>query len=102
MPKFIASYDLTSMTPSPHSEFITQSRKLGWLPWILSRNDLWYRLPNTTLVGTFATREAAVAALKQARENASAEIGKKIVMEKWIVAEYSGASFDSDETQKKS
>lgn len=101
MPKFIATYDLTNTTPNPYTEFIKQAGKLGWSSWILSSKDIWYRLPNTTLIGTFPTRDAASAALKKACDNTSAELGKAVTMEKWIVAEYSGATFDSDVSQPK-
>jgi len=99
MPTFIASYDLKETRPDPHQVFIEKAEKRGWSVWIKSSDDKWYRLPNTTLEGTFDTREEAAAALKATRADTEEEIGIRVTMEKWIVAQYSGASFNSDEQQ---
>lgn len=96
MAKYIASYDLRETSPSPHAEFLEQAKAKGWRLWILSGKNERYRLPNTTLDGDFADREAAVAALKATRTATEAKLGRPVVMEKWIVAERNGASFDSD------
>ncbi len=101
MATFIASYDLKETNPSPHSKFLEHARNNGWQLWILSSANEWYRLPNTTLVGTFANEDAAVAALKKTRTDTQSELGRTVTMEKWIVAEYGAASFDSDVHQPK-
>jgi preprotein translocase subunit Sec63 len=98
MPKFIASYDLKETYPDPHSPFLQKAEAAGWALWILSGNQKWYRLPNTTLVGEFADKDTAVNALKQARSDTQQEIGTTVTMPKWIVAEYSTATFISDDT----
>jgi len=101
MPKFIATYDLEETTPSPHSTFLDQAAENGWQPWILGSNDNWYRLPNTTLIGTFADRKSAVAALKKTKADTQAVLGRTVTMVKWIVSDRGGSSFDSDERQPK-
>lgn len=99
MPIFLASYDLKETTPDPHTVFLKKAVEQGWKLWILSSDNKWYRLPNTTLEGTFPDRPAAITALKAAQAATEREIGRAVTMEKWIVAEYSGATFNSDVTQ---
>lgn len=101
MPRFIASYDLKSSSPNPHSTFLDEAKKLGWQCWILSSNDFWYRLPNTTLVGTFSDMNAAKVAFNAIKPATEAVIGVAVIVEKHIIAEYSSVSFNSDVTQKK-
>jgi hypothetical protein len=100
MPSFIATYDLKETNPDPHSKFLAQARNHGWNYWILSSNGFWYRLPNTTLEGTFDNLEVAVRALQSTRDATQAEMGIPVTMEKWIVAQHVGARFDSDVRQK--
>ncbi|MBS0529646.1 MAG: hypothetical protein JSS22_09690 [Proteobacteria bacterium] len=99
MPSFIASYDLKETTPSPHVSFLDQATKHGWKLWILSSKNIWFRLPNTTLEGSFATKADAVAALKNARAATEAELGRPVTLLKWIVVDFSAASLDSDVSQ---
>lgn len=101
MPTFIVSYDLRNTTPDPHSKFLEVAGKKGWLAWILSSDNVWYRLPNTTLVGDFTTQEDAVRALESTRSTTASEIGGQVILEKWIVAQYGSARFDSDVKQPK-
>lgn len=101
MAAFIATYDLKETNPGPHSEFLEQAKKNGWKLWILSSDNEWYRLPNTTLIGSFDDREAAVAALKKTRADTQRELGIPVTMEKWIVAERGGSTFDGDIHQPK-
>jgi len=96
MPKYIATYDLLETYPDPHEEFLEQATARGWRLWILSGHNEWYRLPNTTLDGDFDSRDAAVTALKNTRAATESKLGRSVVMEKWIVADRSGATFDSD------
>jgi hypothetical protein len=67
----------------------------------LGSNDQWYRLPNTTLAGVFDTTALAEAALEKTRAATEKAIGITVTIEKWIVAEYSSARFNSDQTQPK-
>lgn len=100
MPDFLATYDLQSTHPDPHTEFLNQATKNGWRLWKLSTaQNKWYRLPNTTLEGPFNNRDAAVAALKKTQADTAAALGRTVNMEKWIVVEYSGAAWNSDVTQ---
>ena|SRR5947209_283638 len=101
MPTYLASYDLEETNPDPHSTFLEQSRKHGWEYWILSSTNVWYRLPNTTLVGTFASMSTAEQALEATRAATASAIGRPVNMEKWIIAEYSQARFNSDVRQQK-
>jgi hypothetical protein len=96
MPSFIASYDLKETRPDPHGVFLEKAEKRGWRAWIKG-SDKWYHLPNTTLEGTFDTRDEASAALKATRADTEKEIGVTVTMEKWIVVESNGATFNSDE-----
>lgn len=99
MPKYIASYDLEDTNPSPYDAFIEAAEKKGWFPWVWSGTyQKWYRLPNTTLIGEFETRAKAVEALKAAHSKAQSVIRRPFKMSKWIVANYTAASFSSDET----
>lgn len=99
MPLFIASYDLTKTNPPPHEKFIEEAAKKGWQRWVLSASNVWYRLPNTTLHGNFADREAAVQALKDTRAATQAAIGITVTMEKWIVTGPASSTFDGDVKQ---
>ena len=96
MASFIAAYDLGE-AHSPHSAFLKAAKNLGWEPWIQASSDKWYRLPNTTLKGTFSTTDAAVTAFKGIKAPAERDLGYSITIEKWIVAEYTTARFNSDE-----
>lgn len=96
MPRFIASYDLNEKN-SPHYEFIAAAEKHGWSLWIKASDDKWYRLPNTTLVGEFTNQETAVEAFKAIKPTAESELGGSITIEKWIVANYTVANFNSDQ-----
>jgi hypothetical protein len=101
VPSFIASYDLEDTRPSPYAAFLAAAENRGWSCWIKGGDSKqWYRLPNTTLVGDFESRDAAVAALKAAQSEAAAEIGHQFKMPKWIVAEKNGSQFNSDEISK--
>jgi hypothetical protein len=100
MATFIATYDLRQTNPDPHSKFLEKSRVFGWNYWILSDNSIWYRLPNTTLVGTFETMAAAEQALQATRTATQTDLGVAVTMEKWIIAQYTPARFNSDTTQQ--
>lgn len=100
MPNYIATYDLKETNPSPHWAFLSNAVKNKWLLWIRASDGKLYRLPNTTLIGTFATREAAGNALEKTRADTQAELGRAVTMPKWIVAEYSEARFNSDEVSQ--
>ena len=101
MPTFIATYDLKETNPDPHSKFLAQARNYGWNYWILSSDNVWYRLPNTTLDGTFETMEAAENALLATRAATEAEMGRPVTLQKWIIAQRDGSRFNSDSHQQK-
>jgi hypothetical protein len=94
---FLASYDLKETNPDPQATFLKQAIAHNWKLWILGGNNIWYRLPNTTLQGTFESLPTAEAALEATRAATQNEMGRTVTMSKWIVAEYSTARFNSDE-----
>lgn len=97
MSSFIATYDLKETNPDGHSIFLKHARRHGWNYWIQADDDaLWYRLPNTTLEGSFSTREDALSALRATLSAAETELGRQLIMTKWIVADYNRATFNSD------
>lgn len=98
MSRYMLSYDVQAVTPSPYGPLIEALAAEEWHPWIKSGNGRFYRLPNTTFVGEFVTRDDAKAAFFRAVQVASREIGRSIMVEKWIVATYLDATFDSDRT----
>lgn len=100
MPRFVISYDLEDTHPDPHSELLKHAEAFGWSVWIYApATSTWYRLPNTTLLGEFPSRESAKQAFDGAVETTRASIGKCKVT-KYFVAGYDGATFNSDETSK--
>ncbi|WP_266030404.1 hypothetical protein [Brucella intermedia] len=101
MAKFIATYDLTNTNPSPYSEYLSAAKELGWSVWILSSQSVWYRLPNTTLVGEFSDMDAAEKAFDSIKGRAEKKLGRPITVEKMIVANYTSSRFNSDQTQPK-
>lgn len=99
MPKYIACYDLENVSPSPYSAFLTAAVMKGWSLRIEGADGNKYRLPNTTLIGSFDSRDAAVQALKEAHAAAEKEIEKSFKRPKWIVASYTDATFYSDDVR---
>ena len=97
MPMFLASYDLKETNPDPHAIFLKQATTQGWKLWVLGGTNVWYRLPNTTLDGTFANMAAAESALEATRAATEKEMNRAVTMNKWIIAEYGSARFNSDE-----
>ncbi|WP_342723998.1 hypothetical protein AAFG07_33645 [Bradyrhizobium sp. B097] len=100
MPNFITTYDLVETRPDPHETFLEKAMARGWSVWKKGSDGRLYRLPNTTLTGSFANQDLAVAALKATRADTQRELGVKVSMEKWIVAQYSGSVFASDEKER--
>ena len=100
MPNYIATYDLKKTNPEPYGAFLEAAESLGWNTWIKSDGGEWYRLPNTTLEGEFKDIDAATHAFHAIKPSAEASLGRTITVEKFIVAQYSTAKFNSDETQR--
>lgn len=100
MTRYLISYDLKKTNPQPYEEVLEQAAKVGWTVWIFAPNkNKWYRLPNTTLVGEFDNRDAAKKAFDTAIQGAAKSLGISITVEKYFLADYSGAQFDSDVSQ---
>lgn len=99
MPRFIATYDLTNTNPSPYTAYREAALELGWAVWILSSKGVWYRLPNTTLVGSFDSMAIADKAFDAIKPAAEKKLGRLIKVEKHIIAQYSESRFDSDQSQ---
>jgi hypothetical protein len=100
MTDYVITYDLKRTNPDPHSELLKQSEKVGLKAWILASNGYWYRLPNTTLVGSFVDRATAKAAFDAAVAATALEITIPVTVEKWVLVAYSDSLFNSDVTQK--
>lgn len=95
MPNYIASYDLTNTSPTPYAEFTKQAEARGWGTWITVDGGVRYKLPNTTLYGSYPDRDAAVRALEETRAATQRALGK-CIMEKWIVSDSPQATLNSD------
>lgn len=98
MADYIAVYDLEEMNPSPYGEFIDQASMKGWTPWIWGpKNGKFLRLPNTTLIGEFSNSAAAKNAFDEAVSATTAELGRKVVVEKFVLGSFTATSFYSDD-----
>ena len=98
MPDYFVTYDLRVTDPDPHAEFIRQAEARGWVTYKWGPTARkWYRLPVTTLVGQFYNSRVAKARFVSAREAAEAALGIRVTVEKFILAAYRKAVFDSDE-----
>lgn len=97
MPTYLCSYDIKETHPDPHPTFLKQAVAHNWKLWVLGSNNVWYRLPNTTLEGTFADMSAAESALMAVRAATERETGRSVTLSKWIMVEYGYARFNSDE-----
>ncbi|WP_455872873.1 hypothetical protein [Rhizobium yanglingense] len=96
MARYIAVYDIADTHRDPHAAFIAQAEKLGWSTWVWALTaKKWYKLPNTSLIGDFQDRDAAQAAFNAAAKAARAEKGE-LTVEKYFIADWGSATFDSD------
>lgn len=97
MTEYVACYDLQSAF-DPYSQFLDQAEAKGWRRWIWGPNaQKWLRLPNTTLLGEFASASAAKAAFDSAVAATTLEIGSKVIVTKHLIGTFSETSFQSDE-----
>lgn len=97
MPDFGATYDLKWSTDTPYSEFKNQADKLGWKSWVLAGNGVYYKLPNTALVGSFSDMAAAEAAFAAIAAKTSAATGKVVTVDKWFIGQCPAWRVQSDE-----
>ncbi|TAV48428.1 hypothetical protein ELI30_09005 [Rhizobium leguminosarum] len=97
MPDYIAVYDLKSTNPDPYSMFIAEASKKGWSAFMWGpQAQQWFHLPNTTLVGQFQSRQAAVQAFHATTAATAAAIKIPVTVEKFLIAGYHDAEFNSD------
>lgn len=96
MPKFMATYDISSTKPDAHDTFREKAKDNGWSLCIKDSENKWWKLPNTTLIGIFSDSESAVASIKKAFSQTKAK-HPACAFEKWLVADYGIGTFDSDE-----
>ena len=101
MPKYLATYDFKDTIPDPHSTFLQKAVQQGWRVWILTRANIWNRLPNTTIIGEFASQVAADRAFDAAVAATATAIGRAVAVEKYILVDYEGALVASDRQQTK-
>ncbi|GAA2821501.1 hypothetical protein EDC40_10361 [Aminobacter aminovorans] len=102
MPKFIVTYDLPDSipnSPDPHATFLEEARKLDWDYWILV-NHVWYRLPNTTLIGQFSDIAAATASFHAIEAATTKALRRTVKADKFFVANYITSRLSSDEQEK--
>jgi hypothetical protein len=99
MASFLLSYDLKNTTPSPYATFLAKSASLGWSAWIKGSTGVMYRMPNTTLIGSFPTMDAAEKAMNDPKLATQQAIGTAVTIEKFVIVEYVSARFNSDEKQ---
>jgi hypothetical protein len=98
MSDYFVTYDLEETRPDPHSAFLDEAEAVGWSRWIWgTKNNKWLRLPNTSLVGDFPTQAAAKKAFDDAVAATALKIGRSVDVEKFLLAAYSSATFNSDE-----
>lgn len=94
MPQYLISYDLKSSDPSPHKPFLDAAEKEDLL-YVYKASTL-NRLPNTTVWGIFADKDAARAAFDRALSAAGRKLGRAIVLEKRIITRLSDLYVRSD------
>lgn len=94
MPQYLISYDLRSSSPSPHKPFLDAAEKEDLL-YVYKATTL-NRLPNTTVWGVFASKDAARAAFDRALTAAGDKLGKAIVLEKRVITLLSDFYIRSD------
>src|SRR4051794_15159437 len=97
MPRFIATYDLEKTTPAPHEAFAAEARKRGWKRWRKVEN-VWKKLPNTTLIGHFDNRDEADKAFDEALLATRQKIKGTVNLEKQYIASIQNGMILSDET----
>lgn len=93
MPNVLLTYDIKQSTSTIHKELKDHLIKTyKYSEYIQGGNGKWYKLPNTTLRKNNITQGDAA---KEFKDGCSA-VGA--TYEKYIAAEYSGATFNSDVT----
>lgn len=90
------SYDLKSVEPSPRDEVKAQLLKAKWTYRIRHSDGSLKRLPNTTLVGEFATADGAKAAFDAAIAAAKSADKGTVVVRKVVITKFQMAHFESD------
>ena len=100
MTRFVVTYDLKNTSPSPYAAFRAEAEKLKWETTIKDNSDKIWRLPNTTLIGTFPTKDAALAAFLAIEPATNKTLDTKINVEKHFIASYTAGSFGSNEEVK--
>lgn len=95
MTDYLISYDLFTGAGSPHREFLTQAETEGLL-YVWRGASYVNRLPNTTLWGVFASRDAADAAFERARAKTEKKVGYKVVVEKRVTTGFEDTIVTSD------
>jgi hypothetical protein len=87
MAEFIATYDIESGPGEPHDHFKQAAQAQGWTDTVPGPNGRQIQLPNTTLVGSFPTAQAAYDAFDRAVTVGQSEMktGKLTVEASYIV-----------------
>lgn len=87
MKYFLVSFDIRFEKESNYSKFIEYATENGWSPWIETEEKTSYRLPGTTLYGSFINFEAAYDALENGRLCAEKNLDQRVLMEKRVIVE---------------
>lgn len=98
MASFTLCYDL-ERTNNPNNAFIEAALGLGWKAWVRGTDSKWHKLPDTTLRGDFANKDAAIKAFEAIKPAAEKILGKTLKIEKYFLVESSTISMFSDETK---
>lgn len=96
---FVATYDIASAHPDPHTTVLREAPNHGWSA-IISCNDGVARrhLPNTTLQGSFETAADATSAFRQLISASQSKLGRRIEVERLAIFVWTGGSiFDLHE-----
>lgn len=95
MPQYLVTYDLEDDSPSPYGEFLVAAKAEGLL-YVYKAGAELNRLPNTTLWGNFADKDAVRAAFERALLAAKRKLGYEIVLQKRVITAIRDAYFRSD------
>jgi hypothetical protein len=99
MPDYLITYDLADGSPDPHKPFLTAAAAEGLL-YVWKGANYVNRLPNTTVWGVFATKEAADNAFDRALATAAKAVGHSVTMEKRCTTGMDNTSVTSDRRKK--
>jgi hypothetical protein len=99
MTDYLITYDLEEGSPDPHKPFLSAAANEGLL-YVWKGANYVNRLPNTTVWGVFATKEAADAAFDRALSATARTVRREVSLEKRCTVEMSKTTVKSDRRKK--